>query len=77
MSRVIKREIHEPSHQGSIFSSEGGFSTWWAIVSLPGNFPDKYGNLNILNIIFIKFKLFLNNLIELYQFLANISTFWY
>ena len=32
----------------------GGVSTWWAIDSLPGNFPDKYGILNILKIIFNK-----------------------
>ena len=42
--------------QGSIFSSEGGISTWWAVISLPGNFPYKYGILIILKIIFIKFE---------------------
>ena len=53
-SAIIK--INSLFHQGSIFSSDGGVSTWWAIVSLPGNFLDKYGILNILKIIFIKFE---------------------
>ena len=54
LSQEMMENARRP--RGQYFPLRGGSSTWWAIISLPGNFPDKYEILNISKIIYTKFE---------------------